>query len=89
MSNKINKIDGTKPVRKMGVFQRLEQWIYDRISFSIYVGKIKIHLDRQNAPIWRFGCTYYPTYRQFELNFGKYLLNFWYRETTNPWWRIG
>ncbi len=73
-----------KPTR----MERFQQWFYELVSFSIYVGKVKIHLDKQGAPIWKFGITIYPQYRQLEFNFGKYLLNFWYRETTNPWWKI-
>lgn len=50
------------------------------ISFSCYVGKVKIHLDTQGGSAYRFGCTYYPTDKQFEFNLGECLLNFWYRK---------
>lgn len=72
-----------KKLNKETFAQKLEQ----RIFFSYYLGKIKIQFDK-TVGAYRFGFTYYPRYKQFEINFGLYLLNFWYRETTNPWWKI-
>ena len=77
----IPKNKNVEKITRLEAFNRM-------IRFSHYLGKIKIQLDTQGGPIWKFGVTIYPQYRQFELNFGKYLLNFWYRETTNPWWKI-
>ena len=44
-----------------------------------YIGKVKISIDGQVSK-YVFGFTYYPRYKQFEINFGKYLINFWYRK---------
>ena len=46
---------------------------------SIYIRKVKITAEHTPAGHYRFGCTYLPSYKQFEFNFGRYVLNFWYR----------
>ena len=45
---------------------------------SYYIGKIKISMDYYTR--YHFGFTYIPLYRQFEINLGKYAINFWYRK---------
>ena len=45
----------------------------------IYIGKLKISLVRYG---WWYlvGFTYIPKYNMFEINLGKYAINFWYRK---------
>jgi hypothetical protein len=50
------------------------------IRFSFYISKLKIQLDSHGGPKYVFGITIYPHYHQFEINLGRYLLNFWWRK---------
>lgn len=66
-------IPQTKPT-KLTFWQSLR----DKIPNSFYIGKLKVQADFTPAA-FRLGVTVYPRYKQFEINFGKYALNFWYR----------
>jgi len=46
---------------------------------SFYIGKVKVIWDKYPHQ-YSFGVTYNPRYRQLEFNFGKRLLQFWYRK---------
>jgi hypothetical protein len=46
---------------------------------SVYIGKLKISLDTNVGGHLRFGFSIYPNYKMFEFNFGRAVLNFWYR----------
>lgn len=72
---KSNYIPNSKNVEKLTLTEKFNRFV----AFSFYIYKVKVQFDAQVSSVYRFGCTYYPQYKQFEFNFGKYLLNFWYR----------
>lgn len=44
----------------------------------IRLGKVRICID-DYVSVYSFGITFIPKYSQFEINFGRYALNFWYQ----------
>lgn len=58
--------------------------IWYRIKYclfgSFYIGKLKVTFDAVGGPFYKFGMQFTVQYRQLEFNFGKLVLNLWYRE---------
>jgi len=49
------------------------------VRTSFYIGHLKISIDSYVSK-YMFGITVIPRYKQFEINVGKYALNFWWRK---------